>query len=75
MTLLQNDLEEPACELNADVARTLDALKFAGASHMRMSGSGTSCYALCRTARHAQAIAGRVRHRTNGTVYTVDSRA
>jgi 4-diphosphocytidyl-2-C-methyl-D-erythritol kinase len=61
--VLFNALQAPASGLNADVARTLADLRDAGADAVAMSGSGSSCFALCRSARHARSLAGRLRGR------------
>lgn len=72
---LRNDLEESARALNRDVGRTLDALRAAGATAVLMSGSGSACFAVCRSALHARAIAGRLRQQHIARVFSVDMRA
>lgn len=72
---MHNALEAPARDLNSDVSRTLDALSRSGATTVLMSGSGTACFGLCRSARHARVIAGRLRLKHRGTVYAMDTRA
>ena len=39
-----NDLQEPAIRRHPEIARTLDALRSAGATDVRMSGSGATCF-------------------------------
>jgi 4-diphosphocytidyl-2C-methyl-D-erythritol kinase len=39
-----------------------------------MSGSGTSCFALCPTAEHARRLARRLRSAVPGRVLALDSR-
>ncbi|MDW5314198.1 4-(cytidine 5'-diphospho)-2-C-methyl-D-erythritol kinase [Rhizobium sp. PL01] len=43
---LRNDLEPPARDLEPDIAAVSDALGLTGASFVRMSGSGASCFGL-----------------------------
>jgi 4-diphosphocytidyl-2-C-methyl-D-erythritol kinase len=73
--LLFNALEAPACGLSGDIARTLEDLRRAGADGARMSGSGSTCFALCRTARHARTLAGRLHGRAGRCVYSVSTGA
>jgi len=58
--LLHNDLEPPACALCPDVGRLLDALRTAGAIRPLLTGSGSACFALARTAVEARGIAARL---------------
>ena len=58
--LLHNDLETPARRLCPDVDRLLAALATAGATCPRLTGSGSACFALTRTATEARAIAARL---------------
>jgi 4-diphosphocytidyl-2-C-methyl-D-erythritol kinase len=73
--LLFNALEGPACDLNDDVAATLRDLRSAGAKGAAMSGSGSACFALCRTARQARTLAGRLRGRSGRCVLSVSTGA
>jgi 4-diphosphocytidyl-2-C-methyl-D-erythritol kinase len=59
-------LSETIGELRAEFAR----LDICG---QLMSGSGTSYFALCRSARHARRMAGRLYARGVGRVYAVRS--
>lgn len=68
---LFNALQTPACGLNDAVARTLADLQSAGGAAVAMSGSGSSCFALCRSARQARHLAGRVGARADGWVFPV----
>jgi 4-diphosphocytidyl-2-C-methyl-D-erythritol kinase len=43
---LRNDLEPPARDLEPDIAAVSEALDLTGASFVRMSGSGASCFGL-----------------------------
>ena len=58
--LVHNDLEPPARRLCPDVDRLLAALAAAGAACPRLTGSGSACFALARTATEARGIAARL---------------
>jgi 4-diphosphocytidyl-2-C-methyl-D-erythritol kinase len=58
--LLVNDLEAPAGRLCPEIERLLMALRRAGALAPRLTGSGSACFALTRTAAEARAIAARL---------------
>jgi 4-diphosphocytidyl-2-C-methyl-D-erythritol kinase len=73
--LFFNDLQASACKLNGEIDRTLDDLRRAGADGAWMSGSGSTCFALCRTARLARTLAGRLRGRAGRYVYAVSTGA
>jgi len=60
LPLLVNSLEEPARRLCPDVDRLLAALAHAGAVGPRLTGSGSACFALARTAPEARGIAARL---------------
>ena len=57
---MHNDLEAPACRASADVVALLEALARAGATAPRLTGSGSACFAICRTIREARGIAARI---------------
>jgi 4-diphosphocytidyl-2-C-methyl-D-erythritol kinase len=57
---MHNTLEPPARALAADVGRLLDAMTVAGAVRPMLTGSGSACFALARTAAEAHAIAVRL---------------
>ena len=57
---LSNALEAPARRLCPDVDRLLTALAAAGAVCPRLTGSGSACFALARTAPEARGIAARL---------------
>jgi 4-diphosphocytidyl-2-C-methyl-D-erythritol kinase len=69
-----NDLETPARRLNGEVDITLSVLRRECAAPVGMSGSGTSCFALCQTADHARRLACRLRSAVPGRVLALDSR-
>jgi 4-diphosphocytidyl-2-C-methyl-D-erythritol kinase len=58
--MMHNDLEPPARELAGDVVRLLEALSAAGAVRPMLTGSGSACFALTRTAAEARGIAARL---------------
>ena len=58
--LMHNALEAPARRLCGDVDRLLVALARAGAVAPRLTGSGSACFAICRTASEARGIAARL---------------
>ena len=60
MPYLTNALEPPARRLSADVDALLAAMAAAGAVCPRLTGSGSACFALARSAAEAQAIAARL---------------
>jgi 4-diphosphocytidyl-2C-methyl-D-erythritol kinase len=57
---MHNALEAPARGLCGDVDRLLAALARAGAVAPRLTGSGSACFAICRTASEARGIAARL---------------
>ena len=59
--LLVNALEPPARALCPEVDGLLEALARCGGVAPRMTGSGSSCFTLARTAAEARGIAGRLR--------------
>lgn len=58
--LMHNDLESPARSLCPDVERLLDALSRAGAPHPMLTGSGSACFAIVRSATEARRVAARL---------------
>lgn len=58
--LMHNALEAPARELCPDVSRLLDDMARAGAVRPMLTGSGSACFALLRTATEARRIAARL---------------
>ncbi len=52
---LRNDLEQPAIEIVPDIGEAMKLLKNAGASLVRMSGSGATCFGLFESAAEADA--------------------
>ena len=55
-----NDLQAPAIRRHPEIARTLDALKAAGATDVRMSGSGATCFGFVRDAQEAERVCRRL---------------
>lgn len=57
----RNDLAEPAMAVAPAIAAVLDALRRPGATVVRMSGSGATCFALFETADARDAAGGAIR--------------
>lgn len=70
---LFNDLEIPARRLNPEVDRLLQILSRQEFVWSGMTGSGSACFGLCRTARQARGIAGRLRLLRVGQVFSVST--
>ena len=58
--LMHNALQAPARSLSADIDRLLVALADAGAIAPMLTGSGSACFTLARTASEARGIAARL---------------
>jgi 4-diphosphocytidyl-2-C-methyl-D-erythritol kinase len=71
--LLQNRLLEPARSLSPWIDRVLEKLKQENPLAIGMSGSGTTCFALCRSAVAARRCAARLQCRrpSIGQVWSV----
>lgn len=61
--LLQNRLREAATELSPWIQRLLGCLASEDLIGQQMSGSGSACFGICRSARHAGRVARRLRQR------------
>lgn len=70
---LANRLEPPAMEMSPWIGRLKKEFAEADCPAHQMSGSGSSYFGICRHARHARAIAGRLRSRGLGRVLAVSS--
>lgn len=70
---LFNSLEGPARELSADVDRLLGVLARLDVAASGMTGSGSACFGLCRSARQALGIARRLRGLRLGQIYAVST--
>ncbi|NNJ26460.1 4-(cytidine 5'-diphospho)-2-C-methyl-D-erythritol kinase [Alienimonas chondri] len=66
-----NDLDGPATELEPRLAAERDAFALAGFSRSCLSGSGTSRFALCRSASAARSAAATLRRLRPGPVVAV----
>jgi 4-diphosphocytidyl-2-C-methyl-D-erythritol kinase len=68
---LYNALQTPAARLNTDVGRALHTLStwFRGACSM--TGSGSVCFGLCGSRRHARSVGARIRAAAIGRVWVV----
>lgn len=68
-----NRLEPAAVSLTPWIERLRRALIDAGCVAARMTGSGSCCFGLCRTARHARQVAARLRSAGWDSVFAVRS--
>jgi 4-diphosphocytidyl-2-C-methyl-D-erythritol kinase len=66
---MQNRLQTAAEQLSPEAAALARELEQIGVGAAHMSGSGTSYFALCRSARHARRVAARLRARNVGAVF------
>lgn len=73
--LLHNQLLEPARRMSPWIDRVLDCLSAEHCPAIGMSGSGTSCFAVCRSASHARGVTARLRWRKSeiSSVWAVSS--
>jgi 4-diphosphocytidyl-2-C-methyl-D-erythritol kinase len=69
--LLHNQLQPAARQLSPWIGRLEDEFARLDVVGHLMSGSGTSYFGLCRGARHARFVAGRLRARRVGRVFVV----
>jgi 4-diphosphocytidyl-2-C-methyl-D-erythritol kinase len=67
---MHNALQPAARKLTSWIKRLEDEFARMDCLASQMSGSGTSYFGLCRNARHALAIAGRLKSRCIGRVFT-----
>jgi 4-diphosphocytidyl-2-C-methyl-D-erythritol kinase len=65
---LKNRLQSAAASLTPWIATLQDEFRKQGLLGHQMSGSGSSCFGLCHTARQARRIAARLRSRRMGAV-------
>ncbi|HUE71100.1 MAG TPA: hypothetical protein VMP01_09450 [Pirellulaceae bacterium] len=64
-----NRLAEAAGSLNPSIGRLQDRLVRLGSVAVQMSGSGSSCFGICKSARHARRVAAQVRSLSVGEAY------
>jgi len=69
--LLHNRLQPAAESLNGSISALAQELQTQGTLGHRMSGSGTSYFALCRNARHARRLAATLACRGLGRTFAV----
>jgi 4-diphosphocytidyl-2-C-methyl-D-erythritol kinase len=65
---LLNRLQEPAASLSSWIERLLAAMAATSCLGSLMSGSGSSCFAICRSWRHALQVAAHLRNQRLGWV-------
>lgn len=68
-----NRLEEPAASLSPWIARLRAEFAATDCPAAQMTGSGSSYFGLCRSARHARRVAARLRAAAVGAVFVVRS--
>jgi 4-diphosphocytidyl-2-C-methyl-D-erythritol kinase len=72
-TALHNSLEVPSRELSEEVASTLAALRRVSSVGQLMTGSGSSCFALCAHRGQTAQAARQLRSFSRGQVYVVQT--
>lgn len=72
---LGNDLARPAAKLTSWIQRLQEEFERQGVLGYQMSGSGSSYFGLCRSARHSRRIAARLRSRRVGAVFCTTTAA
>jgi len=73
-SLFYNSLEEPARRLNLDVQQTLERLEQQPFVKTMMSGSGTTCFGLCRSRKQSLHLAQKLKSMDIARVYVAQSR-
>ncbi|MBX7165372.1 MAG: 4-(cytidine 5'-diphospho)-2-C-methyl-D-erythritol kinase [Pirellulales bacterium] len=68
---MHNDLQAPAAGLSPWIDRILTALRGEDVVARQMTGSGSACFAICRSTNQARTIAGRLRSQQWGEVSVV----
>jgi 4-diphosphocytidyl-2-C-methyl-D-erythritol kinase len=72
---LANSLQQPAASLSVWIGRLQCEFERQGLLGHQMSGSGSSYFGLCRTARQARRVAARLRARNLGVVFATRTEA
>jgi 4-diphosphocytidyl-2-C-methyl-D-erythritol kinase len=72
--LLHNALQAPAERLNPEVYRLQSVFSSLPVLGHQLSGSGTAYFGLCKSARQARSLAGRLRGARVGRVWVSQSR-
>ena len=71
--MMFNGLEIPARRLNPEIDHVISELAQLNVPGVGMTGSGSTCFAVCRTHRQAQVVAARVRARQLGQTCVVST--
>jgi 4-diphosphocytidyl-2-C-methyl-D-erythritol kinase len=66
---MTNRLEGAAGSLNAEIGMLKTRMNTLGCVAAQMSGSGSSCFGICRSARHARRVATQLRAQSVGETY------
>lgn len=70
---LRNDLQPAACGLHRGVGELLPRLARLDVAGAALTGSGSACFAVCRSARHARRVAAQVQAWNLGNVFQISS--
>lgn len=70
---LTNDLQTAAEQISETVRKTSEELQQLGGVGHLMTGSGSAAFVLCRSQTEAKTVAGRIRSRNLGQVWTTSS--
>ena len=70
---MSNSLQQPAIELNPDVARLSQLFSRLPVLGHQMSGSGTSYFAICQQLKQARHLAGRLKGQFEGHLFVVST--
>lgn len=68
---LRNDLQPAAMGLNPQIARALAALSRGRTYGRMMTGSGSACYGLCASSRHARSLEAQLKAEFGGHAWAV----
>jgi 4-diphosphocytidyl-2-C-methyl-D-erythritol kinase len=62
-----------SCDALVEAARALERLRSQGVAGAAMTGSGTACFGVCRSRRHAARVATRLRRVLGSSVFVLRS--
>ena len=68
---MTNGLQPAAERLSPWIGRVIRELRRVGCTAAQMSGSGSSCFGICHTGRHARRVAAQTKARNVGRVFVV----
>ncbi|MFI4874370.1 MAG: 4-(cytidine 5'-diphospho)-2-C-methyl-D-erythritol kinase [Blastopirellula sp. JB062] len=70
---MHNRLTEPSRQLSSEIDALTAKMAQAGAVSCQMSGSGSACFALCKNAQHAGAVAAKLKNQRLGVTFTAST--